>query len=73
MLNFVKAEVTIEPTLAGKLTTFFQMFTILTLLFDIPFFSWAWKIAAIFTLISGIDYFLRGVKAINENIESSHS
>ena len=73
VLNFLKIEIPLAPTLAGKLTTFFQMFTILTLLFDIPFFSWAWKIAAIFTLISGIDYFLRGVKAINENIESSHS
>ncbi len=65
VLNFLKAETSIEPTIAGKLTTFFQMFTILSLLFNMPFFSWVWKAALIFTLISGVDYFLRGMKAIN--------
>lgn len=65
ILNFLKVETSLAPTLAGKLTTFFQMFTILSLLFNVPFFSWVWKIAVTFTLISGIDYFIRGIKAMN--------
>ena len=65
MLNFLKKDVHIAPSPWGKLTTFFQMFTILTLLLDSFLFYWIWKAAAIFTLISGTDYFLRGLKAIN--------
>ena len=72
-LNFLKKEVRIVPSPWGKLTTFFQMFTILTLLLDSFLFPWVWKGAVFFTLISGIDYFLRGVKAINGSNKSSYS
>ncbi len=72
LLNFLKVEVTIAPSAWGKLTTFFQMFTVLSLLLNVPFFPWIWKVAAIFTLISGIDYFLRGVKAVNDNSAASN-
>jgi cardiolipin synthase len=65
ILYFLKIEISISPTILGKLTTFFQMFTILALLTDFFLFPLIWKIALIFTLISGIDYFLMGVKAIN--------
>lgn len=73
ILNFLKAEVIIDPSLCGKLTTFFQMFTILCLLLNFPFFPWVWKIAAVFTLVSGVDYFFRGIKAINGNFNNSAS
>ena len=65
ILNLLKVEVSISPSIWGKLTTFFQMATILSILIDFPFYSFVWIGAAIFTLISGIDYFLRGVRAIN--------
>lgn len=65
IMHFLKINVTIDPSAWGKCTTFFQMFTILSLLLDVPFFPWIWKAAVVFTLISGIDYFLRGVRAIN--------
>lgn len=70
LLNFLKIELTIQPSVWGKLTTFFQMFTVLSLLLNIPFFPWVWKAAAVFTLISGADYFLRGVRAINGSVSS---
>lgn len=65
LLHFLKVELTIAPSIWGKLTTFSQMFTVLCLLLNLSFFPWIWKAALIFTLISGVDYFLRGVKAIN--------
>lgn len=65
VFQLLKTEIHVVPSLWGKLTTFFQMFTVLSLLSNISFFPWVWKIAAVFTLISGADYFLRGVKAIN--------
>jgi len=49
------------------------MFTILALLLNSPFFPWIWKGAAIFTLVSGVDYFLRGVRVLNGSNKSSNS
>jgi cardiolipin synthase len=73
VLHLLKLKVIIAPSIWGKLTTLFQMFTILGLLCNIFFFPWIWKVAAIFTLISGVDYFLRGAKVINAKVNSSGS
>ena len=73
ILNFLKAEVNISPSIWGKFTTFSQMFTILWILIDIPYHFFICLLAAIFTLISGVDYFIRGVKAINGSSKSSNS
>lgn len=65
IMHLLKMQVSIAPTLWGKLTTFFQMATILSVLMDLTF-SWIiWSLAASFTVISGIDYFSRGIKALN--------
>lgn len=64
-LHILRREVSINPSIWGKLTTFFQMMTIFTLLINSAIFLYVWKLAAIFTLISGVDYFIRGVKATN--------
>jgi len=72
LLHFLKIEVIITPSWWGKLTTFFQMFTILGLLLNVFFFPWIWKIALVFTLISGMDYFLRGAKSINGKVHTSN-
>lgn len=70
VLYFLKIEVTISPTIWGKLTTFFQMFTVLWILLGIPYYFFVSLLAVIFTLVSGIDYFLRGAKEINAKINS---
>lgn len=77
ILRFLKIKVVISPSIWGKLTTFFQMFTILWILLDKThyiFMSLNFSVslaAVIFTLISGIDYFIRGVKAGNAAVNSS--
>ena len=66
ILYLLKIEIPIAPSMWGKLTTFFQMFTILFVLLDVPLITpYIWNIAVVFTLISGFGYFARGVKAIN--------
>ncbi|MBN3040186.1 MAG: CDP-alcohol phosphatidyltransferase family protein [Candidatus Omnitrophica bacterium] len=65
ILHFLKIEITITPTMWGKLTTFFQMFTILWILIGWPHYFFICLFAVLFTLISGLDYFLRGAKEIN--------
>ncbi len=67
ILTFLKIEVSISPSLWGKLTTFFQMITILVVLSDFSLFvKIFWILTAIFTLISGVDYLRRGIKALNQ-------
>jgi len=65
ILTFLKKEIVIKPSIWGKLTTFFQMGTILAVLTDFPFSPLVWKLAAVFTIVSGGDYFLTGVRALN--------
>jgi cardiolipin synthase len=67
-LHLVKVDITVEPSIWGKLTTFFQMAAILSLLLNIVVFPWVWKIVVVFTLISGLDYFIRGAKEVNGKI-----
>jgi len=51
----------------GKLTTFFQMMTILVVLSNFSLFvKIFWVLTAVFTLISGADYLRRGIKALNQ-------
>lgn len=65
IFQFLKMEFVVAPSIWGKLTTFFQMAAILCILTDIPFSPVIWRIAVVFTFISGIDYFSKGVKIIN--------
>jgi len=73
IINALKKKALMEPSFWGKLTTFFQMFTILALLLNSSFFPWIWKAAVFFTLISGADYFLRGVRVLNGSSKSFNS
>jgi CDP-diacylglycerol--glycerol-3-phosphate 3-phosphatidyltransferase len=64
-------ELHVQPTCWGKWTTFFQMMTILCLLLEWSCGSAMWKIAVLFTLVSGIDYFRKGINILNT--QSSHA
>ncbi len=72
ILHFLKIEITISPSIWGKLTTFSQMFTVLWILIGIPYYFFVCLLAAIFTVISGIDYFLRGAREVNAKINCFH-
>jgi CDP-diacylglycerol--glycerol-3-phosphate 3-phosphatidyltransferase len=58
-------EFQIKPTWWGKLTTSFQMATIVSILLELKISPVIWWIASIFTVISGIDYARRGINALN--------
>ena len=73
ILHFLKIDITISPSVWGKITTFFQMFTVLWVLIGIPHHFFICLVVIIFTLISGFDYFIRGAKEINAKIHTSHS
>ena len=67
LIHVVKGTVKIAPSFWGKLTTFFQMMTIVSILVQFKYSSYVWNAAAILTVISGIDYMLKGSQILNEN------
>jgi len=67
VLHLLGKKISIEPSIWGKLTTFSQMFTIFCLLVNLPVFPIMWRAAMVFTIISGVHYFLRGIRSSNGN------
>ncbi|MBD3245435.1 MAG: CDP-diacylglycerol--glycerol-3-phosphate 3-phosphatidyltransferase [Candidatus Omnitrophica bacterium] len=73
-LHLMNKKIQFSPSVWGKLTTFFQMITILSVLLwggqNIAVWT-IWTATVVFTGISGIDYFVRGAKALNGNSRSA--
>lgn len=67
MIYVVKGDVKIEPSILGKVTTFFQMITIVSILIQFKHSVYIWNTAAIFTIMSGIDYMTKGSRVLSEN------
>ncbi len=61
----------IRPTASGKITTFFQMLTIASVLVHFKYSFVIWNIAVIMTVISGIDYLRVGSRLLNGNQSAS--
>ena len=67
LIHVVKGAVKIVPSFWGKITTFFQMMTVVSILVQFKYSCYVWNTAAILTFISGIDYMLKGSKTLNES------
>lgn len=65
LIHLLTGNLKIAPSLLGKLTTVFQMFTIICILLQIPFSFLIWDIAAFLTIISGFDYMYRGSRLLS--------
>lgn len=55
----------VRPTGISKVTTFFQMLTIVSVLFGFVHSAWIWNTAVLLTVISGIGYIKIGSLQIN--------
>ncbi len=55
----------IQPNILGKLTTFFQMLTIVSVLVGWEHAASVWYTTAAFTIASAIAYLIRGIKLVN--------
>jgi cardiolipin synthase len=64
VIFMVKQSINIVPSRWGKFTTTFQMLSVLAVLAQWPFAFLLWRLAAIFTLLSGTDYVRRGFKIL---------
>ena len=57
----------IRPNLLGKITTFFQMVTILTVLTHCPYSEWIWFTTAGLTIASWMIYIHQGIRFLNSS------
>ena len=55
----------VKPTVLGKITTFFQMLTVISLLLGFVYSSWIWNTTVVLTVLSGLDYLRIGAKLVN--------
>lgn len=67
IIHVIKGDVKIEPSFWGKLTTFFQMMTIVSILVKFMYSEVVWDIAMVLTIISGADYMFKGSRILSEN------
>jgi CDP-diacylglycerol--glycerol-3-phosphate 3-phosphatidyltransferase len=70
----VKQKINIVPTRWGKLTTTFQMTAVISVLLQLNFSFILWWLAVLFTVVSGIDYIMRGFKILYavDNFRNNH-
>lgn len=74
VIYIVKQDIDISPTKWGKLTTTLQMSSVIAVLLQLRIAPIFWWLAVFFTLISGIDYVMRGFKKLYalDNFRNSH-
>jgi len=65
ILVIAKQENKIRPTWYGKISTFFQMITIVSVLLLFKYSYVLWYLAITFTIISGIGYLKKGIVMFN--------
>lgn len=64
VVYMVKQNIDISPTRWGKLTTTFQMSSVVAVLLQWRFAYILWSLAVFFTMVSGLDYIKRGFKTL---------
>ncbi|NQU95254.1 MAG: CDP-alcohol phosphatidyltransferase family protein [Candidatus Omnitrophica bacterium] len=67
LIHHTKGKLNIVPTIISKITTFLQMATVISILLGSAAVSpLLWNITVCFTIVSGIDYIVKGSKLLNE-------
>lgn len=69
VIRLFNAEIDINPTVWGKATVFFQVLAVTGILLQWPILSPVWYVILVLVIISGIDYILKGVKALNSGAQ----
>lgn len=74
LIYMLKQTIDVSPTSWGKLTTTFQMSAVIAVLLRLDFAYMFWWLAVFFTLISGVDYVMRGFKTLyaSDNHRNHH-
>jgi len=73
VIYIVKQNIDIYPTRWGKLTTTFQMSAVISVFLQLNFAYLFWWLAVFFTIISGLDYVVKGFKILYASDNSSNN
>ncbi len=73
VIYVTKGKLEIIPSNLGKITTFFQMLTVIVTLLHFNFAYIIWYLAAFFTVLSGVGYLRRGSRILSENSTLHHN
>jgi len=65
ILFLTTGHIRIRPNVFGKLTTFFQMLTLLFVLAGWDYARFIWTATASLTIVSAISYLAHGIKTLN--------
>jgi len=65
LIVLVTGDLQAKPSRMGKITTFFQMMTIVSVLLGLPFARVVLALAMVLTVLSGIGYLRRGNRLLN--------
>jgi len=66
VIYLLKGRIEIRPTRIGKITTFFQMISVVSILVWFPYTRILWAVTVALTLFSGLDYLRIGTRMLNE-------
>ena len=69
LIHVLMGTVSVKPRVSGKLTTFFQTLLIVWVLTNLSaeYFRWILWAASLLTVISGVQYFLDGIRQLEKN------
>ncbi|MCK5013027.1 MAG: CDP-alcohol phosphatidyltransferase family protein [Candidatus Omnitrophica bacterium] len=65
VIHLFNGNISVNPTIWGKATVFFQILAVIGILMQWQLFSLFWYVILILVVISGIDYILKGIKELN--------
>lgn len=66
VIYHIKGKLEVKPTMVSKATTFLQMASVAGILLKLPVSPYLWNIAVGFTVVTGVDYVIKGSKFFNE-------
>lgn len=70
IIHLITGNLKISPSPIGKITTFFQMMTIISILLQFKYSSSVWNITVFLTVVSGMDYIIKGSRLFNGSHEA---
>lgn len=71
LIHMLKGDIEIRPSSLGKITTFLQMLTIISFLMQFEYAKIIWEVMVVFTVLSGLDYIIRGTRILSERNNNS--
>ena len=66
LIYHIRGKLEVRSTLISKITTFFQMITVISILLKLGISPLLWNLAVGFTICSGVDYVIKGTRLLNE-------